>query len=247
MELHLGRAMSVQSTIVQVKQYAPGQCQDPHAHEVAHLSLVVAGGFEEAVQGSVTEAHAGRVGLRPQGLRHGVRFGPLGAVVLTCTAPTRCGGRPSIEAPHWSPVLPREHLRRLAPLLLEGGNDAQEATFDLLGLCLETGSPQKPDRWLRDVRRQLKEAPGATRLTDLAHRVGRHRVSIGRAFLAAYGEPPSVFRRRAMLDHALSLTASGTPPAWAAVEAGFVDQSHFIRACRDTYGVAPGRLLASAA
>jgi AraC-like DNA-binding protein len=174
-------------------------------------------------------------------------FGPFGAVVLTCTAPPHCGGRPSIETPHWSPVLPREHLRRLAPLLLEGGDDAQEATCDLLGLCLENGSPQTPDPWLRDVRRQLKEAPGSTRLTDLARQVGRHRVSVGRAFLAAYGEPPSVFRRRTMLDHALSLTATGTPPSWAAVEAGFVDQSHFIRACRDSYGMAPGRLLASAA
>lgn len=47
-----------------------------------------------------------------------------------------------------------------------------------------------------------------------------------------------------MLDRALCLGALGLPAALAAAEAGFADQSHFTRACRDVFGLPPGRLVA---
>lgn len=230
-----------------LKRYAPGLEQTAHAHDAAHISLVVAGGFSETDSRGACAVGAGRTGLRPEGLRHAVRFGPAGAMVLTFEPPPRADGRPAVSHPAWSPVLPRPQLRLLTPMLLEGGETGLEAAWDLLALCETAPPPPRADRWLRAVRDQLIEAPGSARLTEIAHRAGRHRVHLGRAFLAAYGETPSVFRRRAMLDRALCLCALGQPSALAASEAGFADQSHFTRACRDVFGLPPGRLIARAA
>ena len=239
--------MIATAPVARLKRYAPGLRQAAHAHDAAHLSLVLAGGFEETDGQGSEAAVAGRAGLRPEGLRHAVRFGDAGALVLTFAPPGDAEGRPSVVDPAWSPILPRDHLRRLTPLLLEGGEAAVEAGWDLLALCRTSSVPVHPDPWLRAVRDRLVEAPGDVRLTDLAHQTGRHRVHLGRAFLAAYGETPSAFRRRAMLDRALCLTAHGLSAASAAVDAGFSDQSHFNRACRDLYGLPPGRMLARAA
>lgn len=234
-------------SVARLKRYAPGLRQPAHAHDGAHLSLILAGGFEEADSRGDQTVAAGRTGLRPEGLRHAVRFGPSGALVLTFEPPARADGRPSVADPAWSPVLPRDHLRRLVPLLLEGGEAGTEAAWDLLSLCAAPSEPARPDPWLVAVRDRLLQDPSGARLADLAHDAGRHRVHLGRAFLAAWGETPSVFRRRAMLDRALCLSARGLAPALAAADAGFADQSHFTRACRDLYGVPPGRLLARAA
>ncbi|HYD26714.1 helix-turn-helix transcriptional regulator [Brevundimonas sp.] len=230
-----------------LKRYAPGLRQPSHAHDGAHLSLVLAGGFCETDSRGAHAIAAGRTGLRPEGLRHEVRFGAAGAVILTFEPPPRADGRPAVTDPAWSPMLPRAHLRRLTPMLLEDGEAALEAAWDLLALCDTEPVRPRPDPWLRAVHDQLIEAPAGARLTGIAHRAGRHRVHLGRAFLAAYGEPPSVFRRRAMLDRALCLKALGLPAALAAVDAGFADQSHFARACRDVYGLPPGRLMARTA
>ena len=227
-------------------RYTPGLRQAAHAHDGAHLSLVLAGGFEETESRREWTAGAGRAGLRPEGLRHAVRFGPSGATVLTFAPPPCEDGRLAVADPLWSPVLPREHLRRLTPLLLEGGEAGLEAAWDLLALCGAPLEDPRPDPWLRAVRDRLMEAPAGARLAAIARHAGRHRVHLARAFLAAYGETPSAFRRRAMLDRALGLTAAGQPPALAAAEAGFADQSHFTRACRDLYGLPPGRLMARA-
>lgn len=236
------------SPFVRLKRYAPGLRQPAHAHDAPHLSLVLAGGFQEQSGGAETLALVGRLGLRPEGLRHAVAFGPGGGLVLTFSPPAnRDETAPAIRGPAWSPTLPQAQLRRLVPLLLEQGLEALDAGWDLMALASGGATQGSPDPWLAALRDRLVEAPGDTRLTALAREAGRHRVSMGRAFLAAYGEPPSVFRRRMMVDRALSFALTGAPPAQAAVNAGFSDQSHFSRACRDLYGLPPGRLMAFAA
>ena len=48
-----------------LKRYAPGLRQPVHAHDAAHLSLILAGGFEETDFSGDRLAMAGAVGLRP--------------------------------------------------------------------------------------------------------------------------------------------------------------------------------------
>ncbi|WP_054111094.1 AraC family transcriptional regulator [Brevundimonas sp. AAP58] len=234
--------MTAFASTARLSRYRPGLVQQAHAHDEAHLSLLLSGGFEEQAGRRHHAAEPGQLGLRPEGLRHAVAFGGTGAVVLTLGVSSCDGARGSFAEPAWTPPLPGRHLRRLVPLILEGGEDAPEAIWDVLALIDLRAESPRPDPWLADVRDQLRACPGPTRVSDLALRAGRHRVHLGRAFLTAYGETPSEFRRRAMLDRALGLMASGQPLAAAAIDAGFSDQSHFSRACRDLYNLPPGRL-----
>lgn len=224
---------------VKLTRYAAGLRQRPHTHDEPHFSLVLAGSFEEEVGRDDLKFTAGRLALRPEGLRHGGTFGAQGTLILTCTFREHAS---AITAPFWSQPLPRERLRTLIPLLLEGGDEAVDVGWDLLALA--QNAPERPEAsdWLCAVREQLIEAPGDAKLGDIATQSGRHRVHLGRAFLAAFGETPSVFRRRAMLDRALSAMTSGATAANAAADAGFADQSHFSRACRETFGVTPRQL-----
>jgi AraC family transcriptional regulator len=236
--------MTALAATARLNRYAPGLAQAPHAHGAPHLSLLLAGGFAERVGRTDRDVGPGQLGLRPEGLRHDVVFGDEGALVLTLQAPDRDGDKAPFTEPSWTRALPSRHLRRLVPMILEGGDGAPEAVWDILALLEPPHTRAQADPWLDEVRRRIRYCPGPTRVSDLARRAGRHRVHLGRAFLAAYGETPSEYRRRAMLDRALAVVAAGESLAAAASEAGFVDQSHFSRACRDLYGLPPGRLTA---
>jgi AraC family transcriptional regulator len=228
---------------VKLTRYAPGLRQFSHEHEGAHMSLVLAGGFDEETGRAEISFSAGRVALRPDGMRHAGTFSRAGALILSCSFPAQA---PDITTPHWSAPLPRARLRVLTPLLRASNDEASEAAWDLLALTNAEADRAPPSPWLLSARDELMEEP-STSVTAIAARAGRHRVHLARAFLAAFGETPSVFRRRAMLDRALCAMTRGAPPAAAAAEAGFVDQSHLSRACRDAFGLAPGQLVRGAA
>lgn len=222
---------------VKLTRYAPGLRQRAHTHDAAHLSLVLAGGFEETAGRTQVTFTAGRLALRPEGMRHGGDFQRSGALILACESAVHAG---AITAPHWSHPLPAARLRTLLPLLLD---EEEDAGWDLIALAQADEPRAAPSAWISGVRDRLLEEPAAASLSTIATQAGRHRVHLGRAFLAAFGETPSVFRRRAMLDHALCAMTRGATAAHAAAEAGFADQAHFTRACRAHFGLTPGQLL----
>jgi AraC-like DNA-binding protein len=223
---------------VTLTRYPPDLSQRPHMHDAPHISLVLAGDCKEVLGRTEVEFGAGRLALRPAGIRHAVTFSRRGALIVTCAIPAHAV---EINEPRWSPRLPRQQLRALTPLLFSDETEAVEAGWDLLALT-EGQPPQRPAaKWLLAVKDQLIEEP-ATTISTIAAQTGRHRVHLGRAFLTAFGEPPSTFRRRAMLDRSLSAMARGFAGAAAAVEGGFADQSHFNRACRESFGLTPGQL-----
>jgi AraC family transcriptional regulator len=229
--------MCTHATTVKLTRYSPGLRQAPHSHDAPHISLVLAGGFEERAGRMEVTFDAGRLALRPEGLRHAGAFSPEGALILSCVFPAHAE---AIATPHWSHPLPRGRVAKLVPLLLEA---EEEAGWDLIALAQDAPPRTAASPWLADVRDRLIEEPSSASLTEIAAQSGRHRVHLGRAFLAAYGETPSVFRRRAMLNRALCAMARGLSAAASAAEGGFADQSHFARACRENYGLAPGPLL----
>lgn len=223
-------------------RYAPGLRQRSHMHGAPHISLVLAGDCQEESGRTEVVFGAGSLALRPEGMRHAVTFSRRGALILTCPLPAHAG----IDAPRWSRALPREHLRALTPLLVSDDAEAVEAGWDLIALAEDQPSRRPAADWLLAVRDQLIEEPAAD-ISTIAAQYGRHRVHLGRAFLAAFGETPSAFRRRAMLDRALCAMTCGVPAAAAAAEGGFADQSHFNRTCRDSFGLTPRQLTRGAA
>ena len=228
---------------VRLTRYGASLRQSAHTHGPAHLSLVLAGALQEEFGRTEVAFQAWRVAVRPEEMRHAAAFSPNGALILTCAYPAQA---PPIKAPYWSPSLSRAEIRSLVPLLLAGDGESAEAACDLVAIARDIPMRKRPSRWISAVREQLLEAPGSASLSEIAARAGRHRVHLSRSFLAAFGETPSVFRRRAMLERALCCLASGGSAAAAAAEAGFADQSHFNRACRDIYGATPGRLARAA-
>ncbi|WP_207930327.1 AraC family ligand binding domain-containing protein [Streptomyces hainanensis] len=110
-----------------------------------------------------------------------------------------------------------------------------------------TRAPQfaRPGAALPAARRAaalLAEAgPAEVTTAELAEAAGCSRFVLYRAFQAAYGMPPSDYQRLLRLRAARRLLARGVPPARAAAEAGFADQSHLHRWFVRCYGVTPAR------
>jgi AraC family transcriptional regulator len=229
--------------MVTVNRYSPGYRQKAHDHDGAHVSLVLAGGHEEDAGRHQVSFDTGRLALRPDGMRHACQFSRHGALILTCSFAVHAS---AIQQPSWSRPLPFHRLRALTPLLLSGEADATEAAWDLIALSEFDEQQRAPSRWIRTIRDQLIEEPTGADISTIAEKAGRHRVHVGRAFLAAFGETPSAFRRRVMVSRALCAAARDTPVASAAALAGFSDQSHFSRACRAVFGLTPGQITRSA-
>lgn len=69
---------------------------------------------------------------------------------------------------------------------------------------------------------------------------------LARAFRAHYGEGLGDYARRLRLEWAaVQLARTDTALARLAAEAGFADQSHFTRAFKRRYGLAPGQYRAA--
>lgn len=85
----------------------------------------------------------------------------------------------------------------------------------------------------------------ATRVQDLAGRTGKSRYAVYRQVRSKAGIGPARYLRFLRVAEAKRLILSGVRLADAAAACGFADQSHFTRAFREAYGVAPKVFLAS--
>jgi AraC family transcriptional regulator len=101
-----------------------------------------------------------------------------------------------------------------------------------------------PPDWLRAARAQILDRPfEGVRTAGIAAAVGRHPVSLARAFRRHYGESISECVRRRRVELALSLLAHTRKPLTdIAAEVGCADQSHLTRLLREETGVTPHRL-----
>jgi len=79
-------------------------------------------------------------------------------------------------------------------------------------------------------------------LDDLADVAGLSRYHFSRIFREEVGQTPWAFVRHARVRRAKALLAEGRPPAEAAHEAGFFDQSHLTRVLRALDGRTPGEV-----
>jgi predicted nucleic acid-binding protein len=64
-----------------------------------------------------------------------------------------------------------------------------------------------PPQWLMRAREQLAANAAGTRIDALAGAAGVHRAHFARAFQHWFGIPPSLFRRRTMLNLAIAAVA----------------------------------------
>jgi AraC-like DNA-binding protein len=114
----------------------------------------------------------------------------------------------------------------------------------LEGWCMDrlhVHSLSTRDRYFSFACRTILHGRGAIAIGDLSRQLGISNRYLERLFLDRGGISPKLFARIIRFQHALGFLSSREPPGLAAIaqEAGYFDQSHFVREFRRFAGVAP--------
>jgi AraC-like DNA-binding protein len=212
------------------------------------------------------------VGLRIAGAAQLWRDGawqPLPRYTLTGV---HCSSRTVRTAPESALVLAHLHPAA-APLLGMDAENLVERTVDLTTLwpaaelevlaqrvarladdservaCLEDHVTQRllqnrrPDPAVVEAVNRIRAAPADVRIAELAQALGLSVDTLARRFAAGVGTSPKRFARAVRLRAAVLAYSAGVTLTEVAMEAGYYDQSHFVREMRLATGQAPNRLL----
>jgi AraC-like DNA-binding protein len=133
-----------------------------------------------------------------------------------------------------------EQARRVQALAFEEA--LVESSVRLLSLHGSAPrAPAVPSADLQQVRERLADdSPSVPDLAELARMTGLSRYQVLRRFTKAYGLPPHAWLLRRRAERARRLIRDGRALAAAALECGFVDQSHMTRAFVRQFGFTPG-------
>jgi AraC family transcriptional regulator len=151
-----------------------------------------------------------------------------------------------------TPSLPpsRAMASVVAQAVAAGGPRLEEAALELVGAALlaaggavpraaAPGDERRVARLLRTMEAQVAEPHP---LSELAREAGLGRFQLLRAFKRVTGLTPHQWLLRARLREAARiLTETAAPVTEVALEVGFADLSHFIRAFQLEFGATPGR------
>lgn len=118
-----------------------------------------------------------------------------------------------------------------------------EAWQSMAASIMELGATGAQDRvgYAASLFRRSRGGAGPAEIAEKADVSPRH---LRREFLRRYGLSPRAWRRRLRITSAMTATDQVDAPNWAAVaaSAGYSDQSHMIRECRDITGMTPPQL-----
>ena len=124
---------------------------------------------------------------------------------------------------------------------------AGEELLERLQALFARAACEAADPWMRTAVRWLARRPSA-RLKDLAAHLEVSERQLNRRFAAAAGYGPKLLQRVLRFQSFLNLAAQSAKMdlAGLALEAGYSDQAHMNRDCRELAGRTPLRLLADA-
>lgn len=161
-----------------------------------------------------------------------VRFTPSGAACLGVSAAELAGRSVPLDA-----LLPRARVAEVQERLGEARDDAERAGVVERFLA---ALPFAGDRLVTRALALLEE-PGQLGVAGVARALGLSERQLERRFLARVGVTPKRFATLRRFERAAARAQAAPSLAAAALEAGYYDQSHFIRDFRRFVGVAPGR------
>jgi AraC family transcriptional regulator len=222
--------------------FAPQRRIPWHTHPHNCLAVVVGGGVRKRFAPFEDDASHGTVIEMPAEEPHEDLFGQDGARIVVVES--RGEPRTLRCFRDWgATVLAHRMSRELAlpdaytPIALEG-----------LMLELTATVARQRDTTYREPRlgvvreMLLQDLASPPSLSQIASEIGIHPSHLARLLRAHYGESIGEYGRRLRLEWAAQrLTSSEEGLASVASRAGFADQSHFTRAFKRRYGVAPGR------
>jgi AraC family transcriptional regulator len=213
-----------------------------HAHPRATLAVVVGGDQQKCYRARTAEAARGAVVVTPAEEWHQDTFGRDGTALVLVECET------GFESPgtfqDWNALVIALRIERelhlddaYSPLALEG------LALELAALAGRGPVARAPGRPTREAYELLHERFRETpTVSEIADEVGVHPSHLARSFRAHYRESIGECVRRLRVEWAASrLVSSDTPLSRLALEAGFVDQSHFTRAFKGRFGITPAR------
>jgi AraC family transcriptional regulator len=233
-------------------RHAAGSRLARHRHPRPYACIVIAGGFEETGADRCEPATPGTILLHPPDDEHGDRFGPSGATCIN-VCPSAAwldatrdddlfGGYRAVRgnaALHMGDTI----RRRLGARDTAGRLALEAATLALLSEAA-LPEPRKEDggAWVRRVCDDIRREPCAEwTLAGIAAMARVHPMHVARTFRRRVGLSLGQFVRAERLAWArAALSGSDASLAAIAIDAGFYDESHFIRAFRRHFGATPG-------
>jgi len=239
--------ISCEGALVREFVQPPGLSIRPHAHEEATLVVVVSGAVYDRFGSREFPLAPGDLLVRPAGEMHAHRYGAEGAhVVAFSFSPT------ALEQP--VPRIRTGSLRMGTHVLLRELHAEDPEGPVALSCCLaevlhELTETQLRERavpaWLRRTRDVLHDGSGLKpSLHQLAALAGVHPGHLSRVFRAHFHVSIGEYMRERRIQSAERLLVEGRQQlAEIALECGFFDQSHLIRAFRHTRGMTPTRWL----
>jgi AraC-like DNA-binding protein len=106
--------------------------------------------------------------------------------------------------------------------------------------------PWQPDAVVLGAVRAIDAASGSVRVSELARAAAISQDALEKRFRRAVGATPKQYASIVRLRHAIRSYVPGSSLTRVSLEAGFCDQSHFIRQFRQVTGVPPREFLAAA-
>ena len=233
----------------------------PHYHPAWVLGCVLDGARRFWVRGREYHAGAGDVVILRPGEVHACAPDAVGPFVwrgfhfrvgsaaadflekLTRAEPSLtpvCAGPDALED------LLAVHALMGVPSLAENKRSRLFAALGRLSQCgrkadAAHASHTPPEPALEALRSHLAaHAQDRVSLEDMALMARMGKFRLVRAFARLTGATPYRYLESARVNRAQELLAQGLPPAEAALESGFADQSHLSRAFRTRLGVTPG-------
>jgi AraC-like DNA-binding protein len=136
-------------------------------------------------------------------------------------------------------IAPRE-LARACDRLGGAADDAARVAI-VEEFLLARLRPEAPDALVAAAVRAIDAARGAVRIAPLARTLAISQDPLEKRFRRVVGAAPKRYAALVRLRHAVRGYRPGTSLSQLAQEAGYFDQSHFIREFRAFTGAAPGR------
>lgn len=226
-----------------------------HEHDEAHLVLVLDGCYLSDAADMPGECSAPALVFNPPSTRHRDRFAAVGGRFLSVSLPREAwlGHCPAASTYTRARRLDIDALALAASLaaLLNAPDTAARLDLEgqvhaLLQLAARTNrdtSGRRP-RWLAAAKERLATDETSFSLGEVARDCGVDPAQLSRAFRKFEHCTPGQFVRRRRLQRVLGQWSRDELGSLtdAAVQAGFFDHAHLVRAMRQEAGVTPSQL-----
>jgi AraC-like DNA-binding protein len=137
-------------------------------------------------------------------------------------------------------LIPRAQIEPVAAAITRASGHAERvALFEQFLLARRL--PQAPDQVVASAVRAIRAARGATRIGELAQALDLGQDRLEKRFRRAVGATPKQLASLLRLRHAIASYRPGASLTSLSVDAGYFDQSHFIRELRSVTGQPPLR------